>query len=80
MLATKAQIIDAAKALPDEDREDVIAELEATFLPEPPNGMTHEEFSAELERRWQAAEADPSTSLPWEQVIAQIRERYKSHG
>ena len=76
MLATKAEIIAAAKVLPEDEREEVIAELQATILPEPTNGMTREEFSAELERRWQAHLADPSQSRPAHEVIADIRRKY----
>jgi putative addiction module component (TIGR02574 family) len=80
MLATKAEVIAAGKALPEDERMEVIAELQATVLPEPPDGITHEEFEAELERRWQAHLADPSRSRPAHEVIAEIRQKYGNHG
>lgn len=34
-----------------------------------------EEVKAELRRRWAAHQADPSASVPWEQVKAEIARR-----
>jgi len=79
MLATKAQIIEAAKALPEDERVEVIAELQAT-MPFFPNGMTHDEFSAEFERRWQEHLANPAAARPAEEVIEEIRRKHRAHG
>jgi putative addiction module component (TIGR02574 family) len=80
MQATKAEVIAAAKALPKEEQMEVIAELQASNLPEYLNGMTHEEFSAELERRWQAHLTDPSKALTWEEVRDRARTRNQVDG
>ena len=80
MQATKAEVMAAAKALSIEEQMEVIAELQAHILPEYPNGMTHEEFEVELERRWQAHLADPSKALTWEQVRDRARRRNRVDG
>jgi putative addiction module component (TIGR02574 family) len=80
MLATKAEVIAAAEALSTEEQMEVLVELQANLLPEYPNGMTHDEFSPELERRWQAHLADPSKSLAWEEVRDRARRRNRIDG
>jgi putative addiction module component (TIGR02574 family) len=78
---TKAEILELAKALPDDERWELVEEIEATLHPPPPGPpMTAEEFRAELDRRWQEYLADPSIARPAEEVIAEIRRKYQSHG
>jgi putative addiction module component (TIGR02574 family) len=76
--ATKAQILELAKKLPYEDLAGLVDELMDILAPGP--SMTAEEFRAELDRRWQAHLADPSQARPAEEVVAEIRRKYRNHG
>ena len=78
--STKAQILELAKKLPYDQLWELVEELEATLHPPPGPPMTAEEFRAELERRWQAHLADPSKARPAEEVIEEIRQKYRNHG
>jgi putative addiction module component (TIGR02574 family) len=78
--ATKTDILDAALKLPGDQRRELIEELRATLPPLPPDGMTYKEFRAELDRRWQEYLADPSIARPVEEVMAEIREKYRDNG
>ncbi len=49
--------------------DSVVAELEAEEL--------SDESKAELDRRLAAADADPDQGVPWEQVLAEARARYR---
>jgi putative addiction module component (TIGR02574 family) len=69
MSETAQAILAAALSLPDLEREEVAEHL-LESLP-PPDGyeeVTEEEFFAELERRREEAERDPSVLIPWEEV------------
>ena len=58
-------ILTAALTLPDADRA-MIAERLMDSLPDNDvDGMTDEEFEAELERRHEEAMGDPSVMIPW---------------
>jgi putative addiction module component (TIGR02574 family) len=78
---TKADILEMAKKLSWDERWELIVELRGTIIPPPPpDGMTAEEFRAELDRRWQAHLADPSKARPVEEVIEELRRKNRRHG
>ena len=52
---------------------------EPTAALHPPSAMD-DELRAELDRRWQQHLADPSQARPAEQVIEEIRRKYRCHG
>jgi putative addiction module component (TIGR02574 family) len=75
MPATKAEILELAKALPFDEQWELVEELGAALQPH----VTDEQFHEELERRWQQHLADPSQARPGEEVIEAIRQKYR-HG
>jgi putative addiction module component (TIGR02574 family) len=80
MPTTKAEILELVKALPGDQQRELFAELEAMLPPPPPEGMTAEEFRAELDRRWEACEAGRMTAAPYEEVIERLRRKNQSDG
>jgi putative addiction module component (TIGR02574 family) len=72
--------IDKLRALPLEKRLEIIEALwesvEAELGPEP----VSDERADELDRKFAAHLADPSSSLPWAQVRAGMRERHGGSG
>jgi putative addiction module component (TIGR02574 family) len=74
MPATKAEILELAKALPQDERRELLEELRALLLPLP-DGMTYTEFRAELDRRWEEYKSGKVKMMTWEEVVRQIRER-----
>jgi putative addiction module component (TIGR02574 family) len=68
------EVLQQFRALPPEERravaEQIWDETEAGELVETP------EMMAELERRAEEAHRNPQDSIPWEQVRAELREKY----
>lgn len=65
-----AELLAAALKLPPDEREALAERLWASLDP-PGTGideMTDEELKAELDRRAEEAERDPSVMIPWEEV------------
>jgi putative addiction module component (TIGR02574 family) len=60
-------LFEAALALPDDERDELLELLIESISPEPPD-MTDEELYAELERRRAESERDPSTTIPWSEL------------
>jgi putative addiction module component (TIGR02574 family) len=75
-----SDILEMAKKLPWEQRCELIDELEATLPPPPPDGMTREEFRAELDRRWEEYKSGKVQMVTWEEVKAKARQQLKDHG
>jgi putative addiction module component (TIGR02574 family) len=75
-----ADVLELAKKLPRDQQWELIEELEATLPPPPPDGMTAAEFRAELDRRWEEYLANPSIARPVEEVLEEIRRKYREHG
>jgi len=70
MASTAAEVLSAALKLSPEEREHLAEQLFES-LERPGNAideMTDVEFEAELARRIEEAERDPSVMIPWEQV------------
>jgi putative addiction module component (TIGR02574 family) len=70
--ATKAEILEKAKKLSREQRCELIDELKATLPPPPPDGMTREEFRAELDRRSEECDSGRMIAAPSEDVIRRL--------
>ena len=79
MPATKAEILELVKALPYDERRELVEEIEAT-LPPIPDGMTYEEFRAELDRRWDEYKSGKVRGMTWDEVKALARERWAGNG
>jgi putative addiction module component (TIGR02574 family) len=64
------ELLAAALRLSDEERADLAERLLESLDPPPSDidGMTDEEFKAELDRRHEEFLRDPSVGIPWEQV------------
>jgi putative addiction module component (TIGR02574 family) len=78
---TKADILEMAKKLPWDERWELLVALRETLKPfPPPDGMTHEEFLAELDRRWEAVESGQMTSAPWEEVMDRLEKKNRADG
>jgi putative addiction module component (TIGR02574 family) len=74
MPATKAEILELAKALPYDEQWELVEELEAGLHPPPPGPpMTEEEFRAELDRRSAEIDAGLVKPIPWSEVKAKAR-------
>jgi putative addiction module component (TIGR02574 family) len=78
--ATMAEILEKAMKLPWEQRCELIAELKATLPPPPPDGMTREEFRAELDRRWEEYKSGNVQMVTWEEFKAKARQLLNEHG
>jgi putative addiction module component (TIGR02574 family) len=70
MSSTVADLLAAALALPPEEREELATRIFDSL--DPPasaiDRMTDAEFEAELTRRMDESDRDPSVRIPWEQV------------
>ena len=71
MSETAQSILAAALSLPESERWEIIEKLhEAETPPDNYEGMTEEEFHAELERRAQEALDGTDPGVPWPEVKA----------
>jgi putative addiction module component (TIGR02574 family) len=61
-------ILDAALALPEAERVELVKRL-LESLPPDPDEMGADEFYAELERRRKELQNDPSLGVPWDDVL-----------
>jgi putative addiction module component (TIGR02574 family) len=77
---TLGEILEKAMKLPWEQRCQLIDELKATLPPPPPDGMTREEFRAELDRRWEEYKTGKVQMVAWEEVKAKARQQLNEHG
>lgn len=67
MVIKNQNIFDAALALPDDERTELVMQLLASLALEDPE-VSDQEFAAELSRRAREMEQDPSASVPWSQL------------
>ncbi|HEV3146845.1 MAG TPA: addiction module protein [Gemmataceae bacterium] len=64
-----AELLKAALLLSPDERQELVECLEDSLdSPDLHDGMTEEEFVAELNRRAAELKADPSLGIPWEEV------------
>ncbi|HEX4589105.1 MAG TPA: addiction module protein [Gemmataceae bacterium] len=80
MSATTAEIFEMAKALPKKERWELMEKLSSTFSPPEPDGMTREEFLAELRRRSEECDAGRMTSSPWREVMDRLEQKNRADG
>jgi putative addiction module component (TIGR02574 family) len=73
--ATMDVSIDQLRQLPLEKRLEIIEALWESVEQELGPVPISDEFADELDRRYEEHLADPSTSVPWEQVRAEMRRR-----
>ncbi len=78
--ATLAEILEKAMKLPWEQRVRLVHELKATLTPPPPDGMTREEFRAELDRRSEECDSGRMTESPWQEVMARLEGKNRADG
>ncbi len=71
MSETLAELVEAALALPDAERAELV-ELLAATIPSPP-GSLHPAWSAELRRRAAEIDSGQVRPIPWEEVQRQIQ-------
>ena len=69
---TKQQIIESAKKLPREDQVDLAMEFWEIVGPTDEELPLTDELKAELDRRIEAFERNPSDARPWEEVREEI--------
>jgi putative addiction module component (TIGR02574 family) len=74
--ATMDVPIDQLRALPLEQRLEIIGALWDSVEGEADPYPIPDEIVEEAEREYEAHLADPSSSIPWETVRARLRERY----
>jgi putative addiction module component (TIGR02574 family) len=71
MSQTVAEILDAALALPEEERAE-LAELIAASLAAPPSSL-HPAWGAELRRRAAEIDSGQVKPIPWDEVRKQVQ-------
>jgi len=74
MICDPDSLLRAAKELPVSDRVRLVRELTDTLSDEELLRLDAD-FEAELERRWQAFEANPGSAIPADEFIRSLRER-----
>jgi putative addiction module component (TIGR02574 family) len=67
MTAQTKALLDAALALPETERALLADQLWDSLSPDE-DGMTDDQFFAELERRDAELEKDPSAAIPWAEL------------
>jgi putative addiction module component (TIGR02574 family) len=75
--ATMDVSIDQLRALPLEKRLEIIEALWESVEDEGGPLPISDEFADELDRRFEEHVADPASSIPWEQVRAEIRRQLR---
>jgi putative addiction module component (TIGR02574 family) len=78
MSATTAEILEMAKALPRGERWDLMEKLASTFDRPVPEGMSHEGFLAELERRSEACDSGQMSCAPWKEVMDRLERKNRA--
>jgi putative addiction module component (TIGR02574 family) len=71
-----AEILEAAKALPQEERIKLAQDFWEIITEEGYDPDLTPEQAAELDRRLADFEANPSEGIPWEQVKAELGKRF----
>lgn len=65
------------RALPVEARVDILLKMWDELLDEGWQPTLDEQLKAELDRRWAKYQADPTKVIPWEEVEAQAKARFR---
>lgn len=78
-MMTVSEIITAAKELSNDDRREVIRELQESLpLDDEPVALSPE-WMAEIQRRAAELDAHPERAVPWEEVYQRALARIASH-
>jgi putative addiction module component (TIGR02574 family) len=77
MSTAASDILSAAMSLSESDRASIALELWHSLCPPGVLSEDDPDFLAELERRSDALDRDPSIGIPWDQVELQIRQSLK---
>jgi putative addiction module component (TIGR02574 family) len=67
------EVLEQFRALPPEEQRLVAEQILETYE----QGFETPEMIAELERRAEEAHRNPDDSVPWEQIRAELREKYR---
>lgn len=70
MTSTAKKILDEALALPEDDRAVLVDALTESLVQA--EGELSAEWKAEIRRRIEAAERDPSRLLEWDDVVGRV--------
>lgn len=76
---TVSEIISAAKVLSEDDRREVIRELQETLPAEDEPFELSPEWMAEIQRRVAELDAHPESAVPWEEVYQRALARIADH-
>lgn len=76
---TVSEIISAAKELPENDRREVIRELQESLPTDDEPVALSPEWMAEIQRRVAEMDAHPEKSRPWAEVRSEIMAEISSH-
>lgn len=72
---TKDALLAEILRLPEDERRALVEEVSESLLPDDDFELTLEQV-AELDRRMAEHERDPSSAIPAEKVIAELRKRF----
>lgn len=76
---TVPEIISAARELSEDDRREVIRELQETLPTEDEPAALSPEWMVEIQRRAAELDAHPERGIPWEQVHNEALARVMKH-
>lgn len=66
-------VLDELKKLPIKERKQIVEELTRPIYEEEHDSEESPELVEELQARYASYHADPSSAIPWEAALAQIR-------
>lgn len=69
---TRQQVVDTVKAMPAEERYNLVLELWDLVAPQSGPSWISEDEASEIDRRLAAHEKDPNATVPWEQVKREV--------
>ena len=73
----KATLLAEILQLPENEQRELIGEVQESLSGEPDDFELTDDQNAELDRRIEEHERDPSRAIPWEVVRDRLRARFK---